>query len=140
MAKQGQKLTDELKERIRAALVQTENKNEIAKAFNVSWSTVDKLAKEISGSPEKEKEFEKLRDDKKKRLIDKLWDNIIDASELGHAMIIEAKEGKRDIPLGQVSTYLGTIYDKHALMTGGKTQDIGLSYEEQLKKILGGAT
>lgn len=136
MAKQGQKLTDELKEQIRAHLVLGDNKNDVAKKLNVSWSTVDKIAKDIESKPEENEKFEKLREDKKIRLIEKLWDNIVDASELGHSMILEAKEGRRDIPLGQVSTYLGTIYDKHALMTGGKTADVGLSFEDQLRSII----
>lgn len=121
MARQGQKLTDELKEQIRALLVISENKNEIAKKLNVSWSTVDKIAKEIEMNPEEKKQFEKLRDDKKMQMIDKLWENIVDAAELGHSMIKEAKEGKRDIPLGQISTYLGTLYDKRALMNNEST-------------------
>lgn len=121
MAKQGQRLTDELRERIRAELVLTDNKNDIAKKLGVSWSTVQKISKEIEDSPEENEKFEKLRDDKKQQLIDKLWDNIVDAAELGHTMIQEARQGKRDIPLGQVSTYLGTLYDKRALMNNENT-------------------
>lgn len=121
MAKQGQRIADDLKERIRAALVLTENKNEIAKSLNVSWSTVNKVAKEIENDSEENEKFTKLRDDKKQQLIDKLWDNIVDAAALGHSMIQEAREGKRDIPLGQISTYLGTLYDKRALMNNEST-------------------
>lgn len=118
MAKQGQKLTDELREQIKAHLVISDNKNEIAKKFGVSWATVDKIEKE---SQKEDDGFEKLREDKKQQMIDKLWDNIVDAAELGHSMIKEAKEGKRDIPLGQISTYLGTLYDKRALMNNEST-------------------
>jgi hypothetical protein len=39
-------------------------------------------------------------------------------------MVKEAKEGKRDIPLAQISTYVGTLYDKQALMTGGHTANV----------------
>lgn len=125
MAKQGQKLDDELKERIRAALVLTNNKNEIAKSLGVSWATVDKVAKECTDAPEKEEQFEKLREEKKSQLIDKIWANIEDAIELGHSMVKEAKQGRRDIPLAQVSTYIGTLYDKQALMVGDPTQNVG---------------
>jgi hypothetical protein len=121
MAKQGQKLTDELKEQIKAHLVLGDNKNDVAKKLRVSWSTVDKIAKGIESDPEENEKFEKLRDDKKQQLIDKLWDNIVDAAALGHKMIKEASEGKRDIPLGQISTYLGTLYDKRALMNDEST-------------------
>lgn len=123
MAKQGQKLDDELKERIRAALVLTDNKNEIAKNLKISWSTVNKYAKAIEDEPEENEKLEKLREDKKQDLINKLWDNIVAAQELGFKMIDEAKSGKRDIPLGQISTYLGTLYDKRALMVGESTSN-----------------
>lgn len=123
MARQGQKLTDELKEQIRAMLATTNNWNEIAKTLGVSWSSVQKIAKAIVSDPESKDKFEKLRDDKKQELIDRLWDNIVEAQALGFKMIEEAKQGKRDIPLGQISTYLGTLYDKRALMVGESTSN-----------------
>lgn len=120
MAKQGQKLTDELKERIRAELVLSNNLNQTAKKFGVSISTVSKIRDE---NPD---EFEALRKDKKAELIDKLWDNIVEAQELGFQMIREAKTGQRNIPLGQISTYLGTLYDKRALMLGESTANTSM--------------
>lgn len=140
MAKQGQKLTDEMKEQIRAHLVLGDNKNEIAKTLGVSWSTVDKVAKEVANNPEEKEEFEKLRDDKKQQMIETVWNSMMKAATLGDRLVQEALDMKRDIPLNHISTYYGTMYDKHALMTGGKTADIGLSYEEQLKRLLGGAS
>lgn len=115
MAKQGQKLTDELKEQIRSALASNNNVREVARQYSVSPASVMKIRDE---NPD---EFEQLRTDKKHQLIDKLWDNIVAAQELGFQMIAEAKTGQRDIPLGQISTYLGTLYDKRALMLGEST-------------------
>lgn len=117
MARQGQKLTDELKEQIRAHLVLTDNLRETARKFGVSPNTVRNI------KLERPDEFAQLRTDKKQELIDKLWDNIVEAQELGFQMIAEAKIGKRDIPLGQISTYLGTLYDKRALMMGESTNN-----------------
>jgi transposase-like protein len=121
MARQGQKLTDELKEQIRAHLVLSDNISETAKKFGVSVSTVSKIR------DEKPDEFEKLRNDKKQQMIDKIWASLVDAAELGHSMIQEAKMGKRDIPLNQISTYYGTLYDKMALMKGENTANMGVS-------------
>lgn len=140
MAKQGQKLTDELREQIKAHLVLSDNKNEIAKTLGVSWSTVDKVAKEVVNNPDEKEEFEKLRDDKKSQMIETVWGSMMKAATLGDRLVQEALDNKRDIPLNHISTYYGTMYDKHALMTGGNTASIGLSYEEQLKKLLGGAS
>ena len=115
MAKQGQKLTDELKERIRAALSSNNNVREIAREYKVSPSSVMKIR------DEKPDEFEQLRTDKKLQMIDKIWESLQDAAELGHDMIKQAKQGARDIPLSQISTYYGTLYDKRALMMGEST-------------------
>lgn len=121
MAKQGQKLTDELKEQIRAELAANDNAREVARKFGVSHSTVRKIR------DEKPDEFVQLRSDKKQELIDALWDNIVAAQALGFKMIKEAEAGQRDIPLGQISTYLGTLYDKRALMQGESTQNTALT-------------
>ncbi|KWX71611.1 hypothetical protein AMQ84_27195 [Paenibacillus riograndensis] len=115
MAKQGQKLTDELKEKIKAHLVANDNINETARVFKVSKSTVHKIKNE---SPD---DFERLRTDKKQQMIDAIWNSLVDAQQLGHQMITEAKKGVRDIPLSQISTYYGTLYDKMALMKGEST-------------------
>jgi hypothetical protein len=117
MATRGQKLSDELKEQIRTHLVVSNSLRETARKFNVSPNTV-KMIKD-----EKPDEFEQRRTDKRQQLIDALWDNIVAAQELGFKMIREANEGKRDIPLGQISTYMGTLYDKRALMTNESTSN-----------------
>jgi hypothetical protein len=115
----GVALNTEQKERIKALLAIGKAKNQIAKELKISWATVDKVSKE---NPD---EVEKLRDDKKQMMIDNIWASLVDAQELGHSMIKEAKEGRRDIPLNQISTYYGTLYDKMALMNGESTQNIG---------------
>lgn len=125
MARQGQKLTEDLKEQIRALLVLGDNKNDISKKLEVSWATVQKIEKEIKGNPVENEKFEALRDRKKEQMIDKIWASLEDAADLGHSMIKEAQTGSRDIPLNQVSTYYGTLYDKMALMKGENTQNIG---------------
>jgi hypothetical protein len=186
MAKQGQKLTDELKEIIKANLVLSDNKNEIAKKLNISWATVDKIAKEMKDVPEEEEKYEKLREDKKNMMIDRIWGDMELALDLGTQKIrvatvamnefqptidrlIELLEDKEDvkggdvvevikalssitsIPLGQVSTYFGTLYDKRALMKGENTSSVGMNgtlnhrhvsdlSDEDLEKIAYGHT
>lgn len=108
---------DETKERVKTLLAEGKAKNQVAKEVGLSWATVDKISKE---EPDK---LENLRETKKQDLIDKLWDNIVAAQELGFQMIKEAKTGQRDIPLGQISTYLGTLYDKRALMNNESTSN-----------------
>lgn len=111
----GPQLTEELKEQIRAHLVTNNNIRETARHFGVSPASVMKVR------DEKPDEYEQLRTDKKQQMIDKIWSSLEDAAELGHSMIREAKQGSRDIPLNQVSTFYGTMYDKMALMKGEST-------------------
>lgn len=112
---------DKTRERVKTLLAEGKAKNQIAKEVKLSWATVDKISKEEPDG------LESLREDKKKELIDKLWENIVAAQELGFQMIREAKTGQRDIPLGQISTYLGTIYDKRALMNNESTANTQLT-------------
>lgn len=104
-----------LKEKIKAHLAQSDNVRETARQFSVSPATVMKIR------DEKPDEFEQLRTDKKTAMIEKIWSSLEDAANLGHSMIKEAQDGKRDIPLNQISTYYGTLYDKMALMKGEST-------------------
>lgn len=115
MAKQGQKLEPELRERIKARLAENDNIRETAREFDVSPATVKSIRDE---APD---EFERLRTDKKQEMIDKIWASLQDAADLGHEMIRQAQRGQRDIPLNQISTYYGTLYDKMALMKGEST-------------------
>jgi hypothetical protein len=75
---------------------------------------------------EKPDEFEQLRTDKKQQMIEKIWDSLVDAADLGHSMIRDAKQGVRDIPLNHISTFYGTMYDKMALMKGESTNNTEL--------------
>jgi predicted transcriptional regulator len=159
----GTTLDDNKIEEIKALLTAGVSKNSIASRLKVSWATVDKYSKQ---EPDK---LESLREDKRTEFIGRLWSSMdralnladkrieiaMDANEKLNQLsdvifdsdidIKKATELQRAldnitaVPLGQISTFIGTIYDKHALMTGGKTADIGLTYEDQLKKILGGA-
>lgn len=158
----GAAIDDQTREQIKALLSTGMAKNAIAKQVKVSWATVDKVSKEFPD------DLESLREQKRTEFIDRLWNSMdkalgladkrielaLDAnqkldelheavgdSDMDPKKIFElqrAIEGISAVPLGQISTFIGTIYDKHALMTGGKTADIGLTYEAQLAKILGG--
>lgn len=108
-------LSDEKREQVKALLATGLAKNDIAKKCKISWATVDSISKQ---APD---EIESLREQKRTEFIDALWNTIVSAQELGVQMIAEAKTGQRDIPLGQISTFLGTLYDKRALMLGEST-------------------
>lgn len=156
----GDYLGDDKREHIKALLATGRAKNSIAKEVGVSWATVDKISKE---APD---EIENLREQKRTEFIDRLWSSMDEALKLADKRIAiaidannkldelsdavgdanldpkQAMELQRAldnvtaVPLGQISTFIGTIYDKHALMTGGKTADVGLSFEDQLRGLI----
>lgn len=146
----GTTLEDNKIEEIKALLTAGVSKNAIASKLKVSWATVDKYSKQ---EPDK---LESLRDHKREQFIGRLWNSMdkalgladkritlamdannkldelqetIGESEMDPKKIYElqkAIESITAVPLGQISTFIGTIYDKHALMTGGNTAQIGL--------------
>lgn len=158
----GNTTDDKKREKIKALLSTGIAKNQVAKQVGCSWATVDKISKE---EPD---EIESMREDKRIKFIDRLWNSMDEALKLADKRISLAIDANHkldeisdmvgdseldekkayelqraidnitNVPLGQISTFIGTIYDKHALMTGGKTADVGLTYEDQLKKLIGG--
>lgn len=153
-------LSDEKREQVKALLATGAAKNDVAKKVGISWATVDSIAKE---APD---QIESFREQKRAQFIDRLWNSMDEALKLADkriAIAIDANnkldelsdkvgdanldpkqaielqralENVTAVPLGQISTFIGTIYDKHALMTGGKTADIGLSFEDQLRDLI----
>lgn len=144
----GVALDDERKERIKALLSAGKSKNQVAKDVKVSWATVDKVSKE---APD---EIENLREHKRALFIDRLWNSMDNALGLADKRIKLALEGSEkldvicdkiidsdmevkqkqemlnainnlsSIPLGQISTFIGTVYDKQALMQGQSTANV----------------
>lgn len=138
-------LSDEKREQIKALLATGASKNDVAKRCKVSWATVDSISKE---APD---EIESLREHKRTQFIDRLWSSMDEALKLADKRIqlaidannkldelsdavgdanldpkkaIELQRALDNItavPLGQISTFIGTIYDKHALMRGEST-------------------
>jgi hypothetical protein len=153
-------LSDEKREQVKALLATGAAKNDVAKKVGISWATVDSISKE---APD---EIENIREQKRTQFIDRLWNSmdkalgladkrielaldanskldelsdIVGDSDLHPKKIAElqqAIDSISSVPLGQISTFIGTIYDKHALMTGGKTADVGLTFEDQLRALI----
>jgi hypothetical protein len=149
-------LSDEKKETVKALLATGMAMNAVAKQCKISWDTVNRISQE---EPDK---IESIREDKRTAFIDRLWSSMdqalgladkkiklaMEAADILHEIDGAAIDEKSkyelqdavsvisNVPLGQISTFIGTIYDKHALMTGGKTADIGLSFEDELRELI----
>lgn len=146
-------LSDEKRERVKALLATGMAKDAIAKTLKISWDTVNRISQE---EPDK---IENIREQKRMQFIDRLWNSMDNALGLADKRIELAMEGAEkldsiydkigdsdldfkqkqelmnainnltNIPLGQISTFIGTVYDKQALMQGLNTANVGVNGE-----------
>jgi transposase len=122
----GKQINDRLKELVLMELATNNNLRQVAEIFGISAATVKKIR------DEKPDEFEQLRAQKKVDLIDDAaeWkkefltraeQSINKAVGLSSQMIEQAETGEVKIPLRDLAVFIGTLYDKRALSSGGAT-------------------
>lgn len=144
-------LSDEKREQVKALLATGLAKNDVAKRCKVSWSTVDSISKE---EPDK---IENFREQKRMQFVDRLWNSMDKALGLADKRIQMALDGAEkldelteaildsdidtrraaelqqaianvtSIPLSHISTFIGTVYDKQALMKGESTANTNMT-------------
>ena len=105
-------------------------------------NTVFTVMKKIMSDPEKKKEFEELKERKKKELeeqanqeFDKTmkesFENLFTRSiNVINKAIDEDKLSPRDATI-----LMGTTFDKRQVLTGGKTANVGVSFEQLLEEV-----
>lgn len=118
----GKKTSPEVIYQVMTSWAVTNNYNETSKALNMAVSTVKKIVADNKDKPE----FAKLCQDKKNTFVEKA-DEIIDI--LLERIIREATDKEKDIPLSQLTTALGTVYDKRALAKGESTENTKITFD-----------
>lgn len=113
MAK-GKKTDNETIYKIMVSMFSTNNFNETSRQLKVPVKTVEKIYKE---NKDKE-EFTKLCMQKKEEFTDKA-SRLIDKALKRLEEALDNKEDK--IPVNNLSTIIGTLYDKRALAKGEST-------------------
>ena len=108
----------------------TNNYSETARELGMAESTIRKI---VSDNKDRE-EFAELCDKKKEEFAEKT-SRIIDKAL---ARLEEAIENKEEyIPVNQLTTAIGTLYDKRALAKGEMTQNINFATNpETIGKLL----
>jgi len=123
---QGKKTDNETIYKIMISMFSTNNFNETSRQLDVPVKTVEKIYKE---NKDKE-EFAKLCIEKKDEFIERA-DRIINKALIRLENSLDNE--KATIPVNNLSTVIGTIYDKRALAKGEPTSNekltinIGLS-------------
>lgn len=105
-------------------------------------NTVFTVMKRILSDPEQAKEFEELKERKKKELQEEAnreFDETMKESfeslfQRSVKVIHKAIDNDKLSPRDAVAV-MGTTFDKRQILTGGKTVSVGLSFDEVLKEI-----
>ena len=127
MAK-GKKTSPEVIYQVMTSWAMTNSFSQTARDLNMAVTTVEKIVKDNKDT----EEFVKLCNDKKDSFVKKA-DEIIDI--LLERIVREATNDEKDIPLNQLTTALGTVYDKRALAKGESTQNVGFATNFNIDKL-----
>ena len=126
----GKKTDNETIYKIMISMFSTDNFNETSRQLNIPVKTVETIYKK---NIEKE-EFAKLRIEKKEEFADKAT-RIIDKALNRLEKILDDNNEK--IPTNNLSTVIGTLYDKRALAQGESTVNntITINMSEEAKEL-----
>ena len=114
----GKKYDTETKERALAALAVSNNIDELSREMGIPSNTLRQWKKDA----EKTEDFVEFRMEKRKEFVEKAWETIGNALKLADRRIKNALENGEELPLREISTYIGTMYDKAALAAGEETE------------------
>lgn len=118
----GQKTSPEVIYQVMTSWALTNNFSQTARDLNMAITTVQDI---VNANKDKE-EFVKLRNDKRDTFVEKA-NEIIDI--LLERIVREATNDEKDIPLNQLTTALGTVYDKRALAKGESTENTKITFD-----------
>jgi len=168
----GSPYPQDVKERALAELATTNNVSDVARRLGIPDTTLHVWLRE----KEEDGNFARYREQKKKEFVKNAWDTIQDAMQLGNNRVKRALKHENEFDefielvqetelsggqkaaliakikqlqvqnIRDISTYVGTIYDKAALAAGDATArgeitgkdgaPIEIVFETQLKQLL----
>jgi hypothetical protein len=88
----------------------------VAEKWGVEENTVMKIRDEQPADF-----LEEIHRKKKIELAERLWKHVEDSTELAHNIVQDALAGNTKVGLREISTHIGILYDKIALMRGDST-------------------
>lgn len=129
MAK-GKKTDNETIYKIMISMFKTNNFSETGRQLNIPQKTVEKVFKENKDKPE----FAKLCEQKKEEFVDKATRLINKALDRLEKMLDDKEE---KIPVNNLSTVIGTLYDKRALAQGNSTvnTEINIKMDKKVEEL-----
>ena len=141
MAK-GASTTPEIVEKIKLCRAIGMSYAETGRFVGVPDNTVFTIMKRITSDPKLNKEFEELKERKKKEFQEKPNKEFDEAVKTSFETLFNrsVKVINKAIDEDKLSPHdavvvMGTTFDKRQILTGGKTASVGLSFDEVLKEI-----
>lgn len=126
----GKKTDNETIYKIMVSMFSTNNFSETGRQLGIATTTVEKIYKDNKDKPE----FVKLCNEKKEEFTDKA-SRLIDKALKRLEEALDNKEDK--IPVNNLSTVIGTLYDKRALAKGESTSntDINIKMDKKVEGL-----
>ena len=118
----GKKTSPETIYKVMTSWAITNNFSQTARDLGMAITSVEKIVKDNKDKDE----YVKLCKDKRDTFAEKAT-QIIDI--LLERIIKEATDEEKDIPLNQLTTALGTVYDKRALAQGESTENTKITFD-----------
>ena len=138
----GKALPPEVVEKIKVCVASGMSYLETSRVNGVADSTVHDVMNRVFADKEETKRFEKLREKKKREIekkanddFDKMMKKSFEELFEGSVKVIRRAINEDKLTPREAVTILGTTFDKRQVMTGGKTANVGLSFDEVMKEI-----
>ena len=138
----GKVTPPEVVEKIKVCVASGLSYLETARLNGVADSTVHTIMKRVFADEKEAKEFEKLKEQKKREMqsqAEKDFDKQMKASfeKLFTKSMKVIEKGFEDniVTPKDAMVILGTSFDKRQVLVGGKTANVGISFEDVLKEI-----
>ncbi len=138
----GKKIPPEVVEKVIVCVASGMSYLETSRVNGVADSSVHKIMERVYSDEKEKARFESLKEKKKKEMEEQAnsdFDKMMKASfeELfqGSVKVIKRAIDEDKLTPREAVTILGTTFDKRQVMTGGKTANVGLSFEDVLVEI-----
>lgn len=138
----GKAIPPEVVEKVIVCVASGMSYLETSRVNRIADSSVHKIMERVFADEKETQRFEKLKEKKKKEIeekankdFDKMMKKSFEELFEGSVRVIKKAIDEEKLTPREAVTILGTTFDKRQVMSGGKTANIGLSFEEVLNEI-----
>lgn len=138
----GCKIPPEVVEKVIVCVASGMSYLETSRINGIADSSVHKIMERVFSDEKEKARFETLKEKKKREIeekankdFDKMMKKSFEELFEGSVKVIKRAFDEDKLTPREAVTILGTTFDKRQIMSGGKTANVGLSFEDVLKEI-----